>query len=170
MRAFAIRTFEPGDAQMLYQLCRAAIGKTGGKAYSPLQTEAWLARHPGPELYPQRIAAGAHIFIAYRTLAPTSDPDQTPLAYALLERSGHLDRLYGDPAMGGQGLADMLLQAAEDHARQQGLTRLYTEASELARSAFARAGYTLLERRDFALTHKGGKVAIHNYAMEKWLV
>jgi putative acetyltransferase len=57
------------------------------------------------------------------------------------------------------------LANAEAHASGLGLTRLYTEASEVARSAFTRAGYTMIARRDIAL--RG--VAIHYYAMEKRL-
>jgi putative acetyltransferase len=47
-----------------------------------------------------------------------------------------------------------------DQARQRHLARMLTEASELARPVFARAGYRLLHRRD---------VPIHNCAMEKHL-
>lgn len=63
-----------------------------------------------------------------------------------------------------------LLAAAEAAARMRGVTRLFAEASELARQVFARAGYVLLQRRDFTIDHPEGPVAIHNYAMEKALV
>ena len=59
--------------------------------------------------------------------------------------------------------------AAEVAARALGAERLYTEASELARPVFARAGYALLSRRDFTIPAADGAVAIHNYAMEKRL-
>ena len=41
----------------------------------------------------------------------------------------------------------------------------FTEASEPARSFFARQGFTIRHRRDFELAG----VPIHNYAMEKHL-
>ena len=47
------------------------------------------------------------------------------------------------------------------------MSRLYTEASELARPAFERAGYVMQHPRDFTIEHDGREVAIHNYAMEK---
>ncbi|MGB3625975.1 MAG: hypothetical protein WA989_09105, partial [Henriciella sp.] len=55
------------------------------------------------------------------------------------------------------------LAAVEDQARAQGTTRLYTEASEAAKSAFAKAGFDVLHRRELEVDG----VAIHNWAMEK---
>lgn len=67
------------------------------------------------------------------------------------------------------GLADALLNMAEEAATAIGSLRIYTEASEPARPAFERAGYTMTHRRDFTIEHDGKDVPIHNYAMEKHL-
>jgi putative acetyltransferase len=160
--AYAIRTFEPSDAEHLSAVALAAIWSIGPKSYSPQQVEAWAARHDGAETYRQRAAQGAAIFVA-------TDAGGTPVAYALLEPDGHLDRLYNHPDHTRQGLATQLLSHAEHHARARSMARLYTEASELARPAFERAGYEVLHRRDFTIEHAGRSVPIHNYAMEKRL-
>ena len=157
-----IRPYRRDDAQALACLTLAAIRETGARAYSPEQVGAWSARHPDPERFRARAAKGDAILVAV-------DEADTPCAYALLEPDGHLDMLYCHPDHAGRGLATMLLEAVEAGARTAGLARLITEASELARPVFARAGWTLLHRRDFAIPFKGGKVAIHNYAMEKRL-
>ncbi len=73
--------------------------------------------------------------------------------------------LYGHPDHTRKGLAERLLEAAEGDAVKLGVSRLYTEASELARPAFERAGYVVQHRRDFEVDG----VPIHNYAMEKHL-
>jgi putative acetyltransferase len=54
-------------------------------------------------------------------------------------------------------------------ARRAGIGRLFTEASELARPVFERAGYALLHRRDFTIAMGDEHIPIHNYAMEKAL-
>ncbi len=108
------------------------------------------------------MAGGHAIFVA-------SDESDAPVGYALLEPDGHLDHLYCHPQHTRQGLADELLAAAEMYAATLGLNRLYTEASELARGAFERAGYAVTHRRDFEIEHAGQQVPIHNYAMEKTL-
>lgn len=157
-----IRRFSEGDAEALSALTLAAIRRTGSRAYSPEQIAAWAARHPGPERFVSRAAKGDLIRVAV-------DPADAPLAYMLLESDGHFDMLYCHPDHTGRGLARMLLAEADMIARAIDLTRLFTEASELARPVFARAGYRLLHRRDFAIEHDGRAVAIHNYAMEKRL-
>lgn len=155
----AIRPYRDGDAEALAALTLAAIRETGARAYSPAQVAAWAARYSV-----QRLLDGA---ARGDTILVAAGPDDAPLAYSVLEADGHLEMLYVHPAHGGQGLGLALLEAAEAAARAQGVTRLFTEASELARPVFARAGYVVLHRRDFAIPHEGREVAIHNYAMEK---
>lgn len=97
------------------------------------------------------------------------DENDRAVAYALLEPDGHLDHLYCHPDHTRRGLADRLLTAAHDLAREIGVTKLYTEASELARPAFERAGYRVIQRREFEIPHEGRGIPIHNFAMEKVL-
>lgn len=153
-----IRTFQPGDAEALQAITLAAICEIGPRGYAPEQVIAWAARHPDAARFVERWSSGDLIWVACHT-------DDAPAAYALMEPDGHLDMLYCHPAHAGQGLASGLLAAAETAARSLGLARIYTEASELARQVFVRAGYAVKDRRDFAI----GGVPIHNYAMEKRL-
>ena len=158
--AYAIRPYRDADAEALAAVNAAAIAEIGPHAYSPEQVAAWSARHPGPERFRERVAAGHAIFVA-------ADAEDRPVAYALIEPDGHLDHLYNHPAHTRRGLATQLLATAEAHAAAQGVERLYTEASDLARPAFERAGYVATGRRDFTIAHEGREVPIHNWAMEK---
>lgn len=158
-----MRPFREADAAAISALTLAAITVTGARAYSPEQIAAWAARHPGPERFIARAAKGVLIRLAVGAA-------DEPLAYYLLEADGHLDMLYCHPAHTGQGLARLLLAEAELAARALDIPRLFTEASELARPVFERAGYSLIARRDFAIPFAGREVAIHNYAMERRLV
>ena len=159
---FAIRAFRAGDAADLAALTGRSILAIGSRAYSPEQVAGWAARHPGPERFVASAAKGDLILVAV-------DEFDHPCAYALMEPDGHLDMLYCDPGTAGRGVAGALLAELEGQARAAGVTRLFTEASELARPVFARARYLLLHRRDFTIPHAGREVAIHNYAMEKRL-
>ncbi|KEO87112.1 hypothetical protein EH30_05650 [Erythrobacter sp. JL475] len=160
--AYSIRLYRESDEEQLSQIALAAITAIGSHAYTPEQVRAWSGRHGGAQMYRRRAAEGHIIFVAV-------DSDDVAVAYALLEPDGHLDRLYNHPAHTRRGLASRLLEQAETHARAKGITRLYTEASELARPAFERAGFSVQHRRDFEIEHDGTAVAIHNYAMEKLL-
>lgn len=157
----AIRPYRPEDADAIAALTLAAIRTAALRAYSLSQVEAWAARYSV-----QRLLDGASNGDVILVVA---DADDRAIAYMVLETGGHLDMLYCHPDHTGKGLGLALLAEAEAAARMQGAVRMFTEASELARPVFARAGYTLLHRRDFAIPFEGGEVAIHNYAMEKRL-
>ncbi len=158
----AIRLFCEDDAGALAALTLAAIRVTGMRSYAPEQIAAWAARHPGAQRFIASAAKGDMILIAV-------DAADHPLAYALLEANGHLDMLYCHPDHTGRGLAARLLAEAESRARASGIACLFTEASELARPVFERAGYAVLQRRDFTIGPAEAPVSIHNYAMEKRL-
>ena len=157
---YTIRRFREPDAKALADIIAAAIKAIGPHAYSREQVDAWLARHPGPERYLERAAAGHIMFVAV-------DGADHPVAYTLLETDGHLDHLYCHPEHTRRGLAELLLARSEDEARALGCTRLYTEASDLARPAFERAGYAVTHKREFEIAHDDRMVPIHNWAMEK---
>lgn len=154
---YTLRSFEAGDASALAALTLDAIETIGVEAYTAEQVRVWANRHPSPERFTARAEAG------HRILVMVDDASNAPAAYSLLEGDGHLDMLYCAPAHAGRGLAKELLVQSEKQARELGMAKIYTEASELARPAFEKAGYTLTERRDFEIDG----VAIHNYAMEK---
>ena len=157
--AYAIRPYRDDDAEAVAAVCAAAIEAISPRAYSAEQVAAWRARHPGPQRYRDVVVDGAEIIVA-------TDEQDEPVAYALLERDGHLDHLYCHPDHTRRGLADLLLAEAEVMARHWGVERLYTEASDLARPAFERTGYGVTHKREFEIDG----VPIHNWAMEKPLV
>ena len=89
-----------------------------------------------------------------------------PVGYALVQTDGHLDHLYLHPDHTRRGLAERLLDAAESLVRGHSAPRMFSEASDIARPAFERAGYRMTHRHDFSIDG----VPIHNWAMEKPLV
>lgn len=163
---FSIRLFQPDDAPSLSAITQSSIRRLGLRYYSHEQVQAWASRRPSAKRFIERAEAGALILVA-------TAGGVVPIAYALIEDDSegeaHLDMLYCHHQHTRRGIADALIGIAEQSVRANGSRRIYTEASELARSAFERAGYGLLRRRDFTLMHEGRAVPIHNYAMEKRL-
>ena len=153
-----IRAYRPGDATRMEDIFRRAVHRIGSTFYSEDQVAAW----GGPRVTAERLDAlyndGRATFIA-------EDETGCAIAFCDLEADGHIDMLYCDPAFARRGIATGLLAAAEETARAQGTTRLFTEASEAARPVFERAGFTVLHRRDLEIDG----VAIHNWAMVKRL-
>lgn len=159
---YSIRPVRPDEGPALTSVTLAAIRETARAAYSSEQVGAWSSR----------IAQSARIAGAFagNFVEAAVDEADCPVAYFVLEADGHLDMLFCHPDHGGRGLGGRLLAAAEVTARGLGVTRLFTEASEIARPVFERAGYRLVERREFTIVGADGEVAMHNYAMEKRLV
>jgi putative acetyltransferase len=147
-----------GDAAALTGLYRAAVTGIGPRAYTPAQVAVWAALAPGPERLTALMADGRWRLVAV-------DGQNRPVAFADLERDGHIDFFYCHPSVAGTGVAGVLYRRLEAEARAAALARLYAEASEVAVGFFRRQGFTVLGRRDLVVSGVG----IHNHAVEKAL-
>ena len=153
-----IRDYEAGDAAALSALYRRSVEAIGPRDYTAEQVAAWAALALSPERIEALSRDGRRLLVAV-------EGDGPPLAFGDLEADGHIHFLYCAPEAAGRGVASALYDELERTARAQGLTRLYSEASEAARRFFAKKGFTVLAKREFEV----GGVPIHNYAVEKRL-
>jgi putative acetyltransferase len=153
-----IREFLFSDAASLAEIFHEAVHTIGSKDYSPSQTHAWSPAPVSAETFLARISDTRFVFVAV-------DDKDTPLGFIELEADGHIDCFYCHPDFAGTGVGNALYARLEEAALQAGLARLYTEASEAARRFFLKAGFKVIERRDFE--YNGAE--IHNYLMENRL-
>jgi putative acetyltransferase len=157
-RPVKIRPYDAKDGVPLANLYGRSVQRIGSRHYSSLQVEAWLSLRPSPERIHQLTADGRIRLVAV-------DGSDRPVAFADLENDGHIGFLYCSPEAAGKGVASALYDELERIARERGMTRLYSEASEAARRLFLQKGFTVIARRQFEISG----VEIHNYAMEKAL-
>ena len=136
-------------------MTRAAIERIGRRAYDERQLAVWSEGHTSEDRFRERSEAGHLIVVA-------ADRNDMAVGYALWEPDGHFDMLYCHPEHAGKGLGGRLVAHVLTKARARGLDRMWTEASDLARPVFERAGFEVVERKKFDL--RG--VSIHNWAME----
>ena len=132
-RGFAIRPYRDDDHRAIADLFHSAVHAIADDLYSPSQKQAWA---PPPD-YPhwqQRLA---------RTRPWVAVAGQEIAGFIELEADGHIDCLYVHPDHQRKGVAGDLLDYVVDLARERGLTRLYTEASRVARPVFERRGFFL---------------------------
>lgn len=153
---FLLREYREGDAAPMAQLYFDSVRGLGHRGYTPEQITAWAPTPPDPARFHARATDGRATLVA-------ENLDGAILAYGDLEADGHIDHLYCRPEASGTGVASHLVDELLAHAETAGMTRLYVEASELARPLLERRGFTVVRRRDFTLR----EVPIHNYAMEK---
>jgi putative acetyltransferase len=151
-----IRAYEQRDAADLADVFFRSVREVATSDYAPTQVRAWAPERRTPEQADQWAGDGRLVLLA-------TDENDRAVAFIDLESDGHIDHLYCSPEAAGRGIASQLYEAVETAARRQMISRLYTEASELARRFFERKGFGVLERQDMVL--RG--VPIHNYKMAK---
>lgn len=150
----AIRPWRDGDAEALAAIFERAVRTIGARDYSRAQIEAWIGDEPRAESFRAMMSDGRRCWVAL-------DGRGEVTAFVDLEADGHIDFLFADPDVAGRGVASDLLDVLERTARDEGMVRLYVEASEAARRFLLKRGFVAERRRDFEI--RG--VAIHNYAM-----
>ena len=153
-----LRPFDAADAPALARILHAAVHGIASRYYTAEQLSAWSSAPADGSRWLERAMDGRRTWVL-------TNPADGPIAYADLERNGHIDHLYVHPYHAGTGASAELLQAIEEQAHRWGLLRLFVDASEPARRFFARHGFATECRNDFTLNG----VAIHNFLMSKML-
>ena len=130
-----IRMYEDRDAASLADIFNRAVSETASKHYAPDQITAWLGGGMEADETHARCSDGRSVWVA-------ADESDAAIAFIDLEDDGHIDMLFCLPEWTGRGIASALYDHLESDARRRGMTRLYVEASELARPLFQHKGFT----------------------------
>ena len=152
----ALRPFLPADAPLLAEIFRASIEQLTGEDYSETQQEAWLAAADDEEAFAARLAG---------ELTLVATVEGSPAGFASLKGSEQIDMLYVHPAVTGQGVATMLVDALERLAANRGAAKLTVDASDNARAFFDKRGYVAQRRNTVSRSDEW----LANTTMEKRL-
>jgi GNAT superfamily N-acetyltransferase len=121
------------DTDAIADVRVAAIRELAVCAYSEEQVQAWLGNSTAG---PFEVAAGSRVVLVEELNGVTR-------AFAQLDlEEGIVERVYVSPKHVRQGLGRRLLRALEAIAQEQGLTRLFIDATLNAVPFYASEGYT----------------------------
>jgi putative acetyltransferase len=134
--SFAMRPYLPDDAPVLADIFRSSIEGLTADDYTPAQQDAWMGS-ADEESFAERLGSAL-------TLIATLEG--TPVGFATLENNTTVDMLYVHPAVAGQGVGTMLVDALEKLAAARGTKRLTAEASDTAKPFFEKRGYVAQQR------------------------
>ena len=156
MAAVSIRPYTPDDLDTLIALFNGAVRRVAGRDYTPAQIAAWAPETPDRAAWAKRLLGRPTLVAQIEgVIAGFSD----------LEPDGHIDMLFVDADHQGRGVAGALLDRIDTMARDQGLARLFTEASITARPVFEHRGFHVVAVQDVALRGQ----TLRNYRMAKAL-
>jgi putative acetyltransferase len=151
-----IRAFESDDAIALIDIFRSAVRVIARRDYTLAQVRAWA---------PDEMDVSAWAVRGARQQTFVAEIDSVRVGFTSLEPDGHLDLLFVHAEHQRRGIASALLARVESAAREQGLTRLFTEASITARAFFERRGFRMIGPQRVSIR---GQEFI-NYRMDKTL-
>jgi putative acetyltransferase len=129
-----LRPFLPDDVSLLAAIFAASIEELTGDDYNDAQQQA--------EELGKRLAADL-------TLIATLEG--SPVGFASLRGKDHIRMLYVHPAVAGQGIATLLVDALEKLAGGRGADKLTVDASDTAQGFFAKRGYVAMQRNSITV-------------------
>jgi putative acetyltransferase len=153
----ALRPFLAADTPILAAIFVASVEELTGDDYSEAQQQAWASAADDEEQFGQRLASELTLIATLQN---------SPVGFASLKGTGHIDMLYVHPGAVGQGVASMLCDALEKLAGSRGAKSLSVDASDNAQEFFLKRGYVGKQRN--TVTVNGEWLA--NTTMEKTLV
>jgi len=127
-----VRRARPKDATVICDLHKASVRGLCAGVYSSEQIEAWLAPRLADDYRKAMTVGGETMFVAHRA--------GRIVGFASL-KAAMLMALYVDPD-GGRGAGRRLLQAAEEHARSDGVAVLSLQATLNAVVFYQRHGFS----------------------------
>ena len=131
-----VRHYATEDLDAVIEVFQRAVREVACRDYDPVQIAAW-STVDREEWEPWRLTRPTWVAIH----------DDKEIGFSDLEPDGHLDMMFVHPDHQGRGVASLLLAQVEAVAGQQGLTRIFTEASITAQPFFAHRGFAL-DRQD----------------------
>jgi len=151
-----LREAIPADAAACVALFTASVHQLAARHYNGEQRLAWAPPHADMTFWQQHLA-GLEVLLAER--------EQSLLGFIGYAADGHIDLLFCAPQAAREGVASALYTTAEKRLRALGQTRLYTEASLLAKPFFLNRGFAVIEQEDV----QRGDVSLRRYHMQKML-
>jgi putative acetyltransferase len=154
---YALRPFLSEDASLLAEIFRASIAGLTSEDYDDAQRDAWASAADDEQAFAERFG---------HELTLVATVEGSPIGFLSMEGPDKIDLLYVHPAVAGQGVGAMLVDAVEKLTAARGAMALTVDASETARPFFEKRGYVGQQRNTVM---RGGEW-LANTTMEKRLV
>ena len=151
---FALRPFLVEDAPLLAEIFRASIEELTADDYSEGARQAWASAADVEEAFAKRLS---------EQLTLIATMNGSAVGFASLADNETIDLIYVHPAVAGQGVGTLLVDALEKLSLARGAKRLTADVSDTAQDFFKKRGFTAQQRNTVL---RGGEW-LANTTMEK---
>ena len=138
----ALRPFLPDDVAIVSAIYAASIEELTGDDYSEAQQQAWISAIDDEAAFAKRLGTQLTLIASLQS---------SPIGFASLRGTDHIDLLYVHPGAARQGAASLLCDALEKLAAARGATALSVDASDSAAEFFSKRGYVAMQRNSVSL-------------------
>ncbi len=152
--SISIRLYQPHDLDAVIDIFLRAVREIAARDYNQEQIKAWT-----------QIDRNTWALRRSRNSTWIACIDQKPVGFADIGDDGHLDVMYVHSGYQNVGVATMLLRSVEAAAHEQGLSRIFTEASITACPFFEKRGFRIIHSQVVKLHGQ----ELTNFRMEKLL-
>ncbi len=133
----AMRPFLAEDVPILAEIFRASISELTADDYSEAQQVAWASAAEDEAEFGGKFG---------KQLTLIATLQGSAVGFASLAGRDKIAMLYVHPAVAGQGVGAMLIDALEKLAGARGAEKLSVDASDTARGFFEKRGYVAQQR------------------------
>lgn len=152
----SLREYRPADLDVLGRLFYETVHTVCSLDYTPEQLDAWAPRVIDRARWDRTLTEH------FTRIAQIGDQI---VGFGDLADDGYLDRLYVHRDFQRCGIATVLCDVLEEHARSRGILVVETHASITARPFFEKRGYRAIREQQ---VERAGVILI-NYSMEQIL-
>lgn len=145
------------ETEILGRVFFAAIHEGAAAHYSAEQLRAWAPAEPKDAEWASRLLSQQTLVARHNNL---------PLGFITLGEGGYVDLFFVAPGHQRRGVGERLLRAAEEAARDTGLTQLHTQASLLLKGLLEKHGWTITHEQQVVRSD----VKLTNFVMQKRLL
>ena len=156
-KAITLRRASAEDIPEIKALFRETVLNVNIKHYTADEVADWAACGEKPGHW-ETLVNNLHFTIA-------TNAQGSIVGFAAMRDDGYLHSLFVHKEWQGKGIARLLLEEAEAHARKAGIVELTSEVSITARPFFERHGYVVLKSQ----RRKAMKLCLTNFLMMKRL-
>jgi putative acetyltransferase len=152
-----IRDYRRSDVAAIAHLFFETVRSVNLQDYSEQQVHAWAPEVPDAEIWHSRMSQRCTL---------VAEEHGEVIAFAELERDGHLDMFYCRKDAIRRGVGRFLYEAVELKAVTLGLERIFAEVSLTAVPFFEHCGFSILQKQVVSR----GLIELSNFKMEKRLL